>query len=110
MIFSFFIAVLVTWRLTYMVQNENLPFNAGGRLRKALRIKEFEKPRGYTQSSDIKPGSFRDLMSCFKCLSFWFALPCAIYLVDGFILIAALTIAIGTAAIFVQTAAERYGL
>lgn len=100
MIFSFLIAVLVTWRLTYMVQNENLPFNIGNKFRDKLGTQPWH--------TDNEPGSFRDLLHCFRCLSFWVAAACAIYLVDGVLLIVTLAIAINAGAIILNQLAKRY--
>lgn len=108
------IAILATWRITRMVQNENLPFNLGGRLRKRLRIKEYEPVSGYAQTTPrrdaIQPGSFRDLMNCFKCLSFWVALPMANFITGGFWQVLTLTLAINAAAILLEHYAERRGM
>ncbi|MFA5172559.1 MAG: hypothetical protein WC426_13440 [Sulfuriferula sp.] len=100
MIFSFLIATLIVWRVTYMVQNENLPFNIGNKFRDKLGTQPWH--------TDNEPGSFKDLLGCFKCLSFWVAVPCAIYLVDGVLPILGMIVALNAAAIIVNQLAKRY--
>lgn len=108
------VAILAVWRVTRMIQNENLPFNIGGRFRKALRIKEYEPVSGYAQTTPrkdaIKPGGFRDLMGCFKCLSFWVAVPFANHIINGFWLVLGLALAINAGAILLEHYAERHGM
>lgn len=101
--FEFLVAVLATWYIVYTVQNLDAPFNLAGKMRKRLRIGEHDDGK-------IKPGSFRKLMSCFKCLSFWVSLPFANHITGGFFPVLALTLAIAAAAIFVQDYAEQAGM
>lgn len=105
MIFWYFLlAVFATWRLVYMLQNDALPGNVLGKMRARLRILD------HYDGDTIKPGSLRDLFSCFRCLSFWVALPFAIWLGDGFAEIALLELAIGGAAIILNAWVQRLGL
>lgn len=104
MILLVILAILATWRITYMVQNENAPGAVFAKLRKKLRVGEYN-------DHSIKPGSFRDLMQCFKCLSFWAALPWALYIGWGsWQLVVLLLLAIAAGAIFLQDYAEKRGM
>lgn len=103
MILQIIVAVLAVWFFTYMVQNLAAPFNVFGIMRKKLRIREFD-------DGTVKPGSFRQLMGCFKCLSFWVSLPFAWHITNGFWQVLALTMAIAAAATFVQAEAEKRGM
>lgn len=103
-LFEFLLAVLITWRVTYMVQQENLPYNLGTKLRR-----HFKTDPKYA-NPDIAPGSFRDFISCFRCFSLYVAIPCAIYMVDGVLEVAAMTIAINAAAILLHNYTQRLGL
>lgn len=102
MILNFIFATLVIWRITYMWQQENLPFNVGNRIRDRLGIQPWHNNAGE------KPGTWQDLLSCFKCLSFWVALPFAIWLVDGVLAVFVMMIALNAAAIIVNQLAKRY--
>lgn len=100
MILQFLFTTLVIWRITYMWQQENLPFNVGNRIRDRLGIQPWH--------DDNEPGSWRDLLSCFRCLSFWVALPFAIWLVDGVLAVIVMMIALNAAAIILNQLAKRY--
>lgn len=105
MIFLYFLlAVFATWRVTYMVQNDALPGNVLGKLRKRLRILD------WYDGDEAKPGGLRDLFSCFRCLSFWVALPFAIFIGNGVFEVILLLLAINGAAIILNHIVQRFGL
>lgn len=105
-ILYFLLAVFATWRVTYMVQNDALPGNVLGKLRERLHILEH-----YGGNFDeIKPGSLRDLFSCFRCLSFWVALPFAIFIGSGVFEVILLLLAINGGAIILNAWVQRLGL
>lgn len=69
------IAALATWRLTYMLHEEDGPFHI------------FTKMRNYFIKMDgdkwKNPESFyAQLFACFKCLSVWVSVPFAAYVAN----------------------------
>ncbi len=60
------LAILVVWRLTYLLQAENGPWDMVVRLRRAAGS-----------------GFWGDVLDCFNCLSLWIALPFAWVVGDG---------------------------
>lgn len=103
-ILYFLLAVFATWRVTYMVQNDALPGNVLGKLRERLRILD------HYDGESIKPGGLRDLFSCFRCLSFWVALPFAIFIGSGVFEVILLLLAINGGAIILNAWVQRLGL
>lgn len=65
------LAVLAVWRLTYMLQNDSLPFGVLDKFRRLLfegsgavwEKPKYELAKGY---------------ACFNCLSIWVAIPFAL--------------------------------
>lgn len=100
MILEFLFATLAIWRITYMVQQENLPFNVGNKFRDKFGTQPWH--------TDNEPGSWQDLLGCFRCFSFWVAVPFAIWLVDGVGAIIIMAIVLNAAAIIVNQLAKRY--
>lgn len=62
-VFRFVLATLAVWRLTHLLSQEDGPWEAISRLRRALGS-----------------GMFGRLVECFYCLSIWVALPFAWFL------------------------------
>lgn len=61
------LAMLATWRITNMLQDENGPFGVFARL------------QAWVAKRPDKPGSLNDGFFCFYCLSVWVALPVAFF-------------------------------
>lgn len=60
------IGVLAVWRVTHLLQAEDVPWDLVVRLRRL-----------------VGGGFFGKLLDCFYCLSLWVALPAALLLGDG---------------------------
>ena len=69
--FTFLIASLAVWRLSYSIVKEDGPLMIWARLRALL---------GRTQRH---PGGLFDMVSCVRCISFWIGLVGALWLSDG---------------------------
>jgi Protein of unknown function (DUF1360) len=101
---QFIISVLVTWRVVHIVIHENLPKNVMGKIREKLKVS------GLISDPEIVPGSFRNFMTCFLCMSVWVAAPMAWYYASNTAEFFMYLFAISAAAIFVNTVGEQNGL
>lgn len=70
--FTFIVASLAIWRLSYAIVRENGPLMVFARLR--ARLGAHQK----------RSGGLFDLVSCVRCLSVWIGLVAALSVSDGF--------------------------
>ena len=85
----FVLAALATWRVTHLLANEDGPADIVFRLRRRLG----DSPIG-------------GLMDCFKCLSFWVAIPATFFLTTRPVLWAVSWVALSGAACLLQRLGE----
>lgn len=62
------IGILATYRLTYLINSENAPFNLAGRFRTWIGIRYDER------SQKVITNQFAEMVNCFYCLSIWMGL------------------------------------
>lgn len=67
-VMDFILCTLVVWRLSYLLSQEDGPFDS---------VIKFRKLFGQ--------GFFGSLLDCFHCLSIWIAVPFAYFLANGWI-------------------------
>jgi len=67
-VMDFILCTLVVWRLSYLLSQEDGPFDS---------VIKFRKLFGQ--------GFFGSLLDCFHCLSIWIAIPFAYFLAKGWI-------------------------
>lgn len=65
-VFTFIVASLAVWRLSYAIVNEKGPLDVFARLRARLGARQ------------KRSGGLFDLVSCVRCLSFWIGLVAAL--------------------------------
>lgn len=87
---AFVLAILATWRVTYLVAREDGPFNLLARLRARLGS-----------------GFFGTLMDCFTCLSVWIAAPFALLLTRDPLEGVLMWLALSGAACLIERITER---
>lgn len=95
------LSILAVWRLTYMLQNDSLPFGILDKLRRLLFSGTgavWEKPKN----------ELGKMYGCFNCLSIWVALPFALLLADGWFVIL-LIVALSGGAMITNKVYERLG-
>jgi hypothetical protein len=80
------VGVLAVWRISYLLQVENGPWNAFERLRRGL-----------------SGAAWGDIFACFYCLSFWVAVPFALILGEDWVSRLVLWPALSAGAIIIES-------
>lgn len=66
------VGVLITWRVTSLIKDENGPFDLFARIRQLLGVKYDE------YSQPVYNGFFAQLLACFWCTSIWIGVALAL--------------------------------
>lgn len=88
MIFYFILSCLAVFRITYMIINENGPYNIFGKL------------SYYIKSKRYKDGGIVQLFTCFYCLSIYISIPFSILLSNSILEFILYTLSLSTVSIF----------
>lgn len=93
--FTFIVASLAIWRLSYIIVKENGP----------LMI--FARIRAYLGRTQKRSGGFFDMISCVRCLSVWIGLVGALSVSDGFLELIGYTLAFSAVASIIDLMMNR---